>query len=455
MATSTQTNYLTVKTNNKMALYTDRVRDYRNQLSINGSYDESDYESYNDTEESPVPELGSSALEPHKKRFINSIAADVVAACEGTGIFPSIKMAQLILETGWGTSNHARPEISNYFGIKADRSWAGPLVSSTTKEEVNGRKITVQGTGRIYPNRQAAIKAGANPSSFFRVYRSREESIHDHTAFLQTRAHYRSVFEAHTYQQQAAALQQSGYATDSQYARLLIRLIGDHRLHLLDDASINWTDNSGEDYLATENYNEDAPTPVDLEKVKEVMRRKGYDIYKRNLKLNIVGIRAKDKDSNEFNDCMVVFWNENGQSYSKQYPITTDPGVTWREDPDKNNEKKTGVAILAEGQYIEAYSLGLKDNKDALRQTGLLTVIRDNNRDRHLDLDGPVRETSSKFQIHIHRAGSNSINVNKHSAGCQVFKKSSDIDEFLRLCKRSREAGYSKFTYTLIHEKDL
>ena len=51
------------------------------------------------------------------------------------------------------------------------------------------------------------------------------------------------------------------------------------------------------------------------------------------------------------------------------------------------------------------------------------------------------------FGINIHKAGLNSVNVDKWSAGCQVFKSAVDFDEFIRLCKMQT---WDTFTYTLI-----
>ena len=36
------------------------------------------------------------------KDFISKYAADVVEACRGTKLFPSVKLAQMAIETGWG-----------------------------------------------------------------------------------------------------------------------------------------------------------------------------------------------------------------------------------------------------------------------------------------------------------------------------------------------------------------
>jgi flagellum-specific peptidoglycan hydrolase FlgJ len=440
-----------------MNIYTERARNYRAQYEFENpyeSYDENDYE--NDienyyAEDTDPPVLGASNLDPGKKNFINDIADDVVRACSGTPILPSIKMAQCILESSWGQSRHADPSINNYFGIKAGTAWRGRVVSSTTTEYVRGRRTTVRGTGQIYNSRQEAIRAGADPQSLFRVYNTPEASLRDHTTFITQNARYQPVLRATTYEAQAHALQDNGYATDPEYAQKLIGLIQRHRLYLLDDQSNNW----GEDYQESyydEDFQENQPQ-ITLDAVRRAMQRKYYHVYTRPLELNIVGIRTNDNEANTFNDTLFLFWNENGQTHTRQYRITTDPGIETRQNPDDYNDKKTGVAILAEGQYLASYSLGLHKKKEALVQSAPVTVIRDNDRNAILNFGG--KRERGMFGINIHRAGENSSIVDNWSAGCQVFKRSADIEEFLTICKRSKKAGFSSFTYTLINETDL
>ena len=61
------------------------------------------------------------------------------------------------------------------------------------------------------------------------------------------------------------------------------------------------------------------------------------------------------------------------------------------------------------------------------------------------------------FGINIHRSNpyTESYLVNKWSAGCQVFKRIADYDEFINLCQQSAALYGNAFTYTLVTEKDL
>ena len=85
-----------------------------------------------------------------------------------------------------------------------------------------------------------------------------------------------------------------------------------------------------------------------------------------------------------------------------------------------------------------------------------VSVYRDNNKNTILDYD---KTTISKgmFGINIHRSNQNteSVNVEKWSAGCQVFKNPNNFNDFISICKKSSEIYGNKFTYTLLTYKDL
>ena len=149
--------------------------------------------------------------------FINQYSAPVISACSGTGIFPSIKMAQAILETGWGKSKVG----NNMFGIKAAGKkspyWNGSAINADTTEYIQGESGTY--------------------NLAFRKYDSVEASIRDHTHFLQNNSRYKKagVFKAKTPEQQAQALQNAGYATAPGYAAALINIINSYNLKSLDE----------------------------------------------------------------------------------------------------------------------------------------------------------------------------------------------------------------------------
>jgi flagellum-specific peptidoglycan hydrolase FlgJ len=155
-----------------------------------------------------------------QEKFIQQYADDIRKATKSTNIFPSVKMAQFILESGWGDSIFA----NNGFGIKASGSktpyWDGSATVGNTTEVYNG--VVKQ------------IKAG------FRSYQNVQDSIKDHTYLLENAKRndgkkiYQSVLDSNTPEEQATNLQNSGYATSPTYANTLISLINKYGLKKLD-----------------------------------------------------------------------------------------------------------------------------------------------------------------------------------------------------------------------------
>lgn len=177
-----------------------------------------------------------------------------------------------------------------------------------------------------------------------------------------------------------------------------------------------------------------------------------YKTYTKPFELNIVGIRSKDTTPNVFNDLMHVFWyDDNDQIHSKEYQITTDPGLSGMIKPVNSK----GTAILVEGQYEGAYIIDKhKGRYDALCQRGgTVKVYRDNDKDAEHDMDSDTIE-EGWFGINIHRAKDEAYTeyINGWSYGCQVFADDDDFEEFMELCYKHRELYGNKFTYTLLSE---
>lgn len=152
--------------------------------------------------------------------FIAKYANDVIKSVKGKNIFPSIKMAQMIIESSGRDANGkfgigkglAVRKATNYFGIKADRRWAGKKIALSTPKD-------------------------GKPVSWFRVYNSPLDSMLDHTQFLLKNARYSThrVFTAKTPQEQAEALQRAGYSESPTYSRALIAFIKAYNLTELDN----------------------------------------------------------------------------------------------------------------------------------------------------------------------------------------------------------------------------
>ena len=191
---------------------------------------------------------------------------------------------------------------------------------------------------------------------------------------------------------------------------------------------------------------------IKLNDVLEALERKHYKVFEDPYELNIVGIRSADMTPNIFNDFLLLFWSTEDPfiSYeSKLYTITTDPGLYWLNNPS-NIE---GTAILFPGQY-DVYQIDKHRGKyDALCQRrGNVKVYRDDNKNNRYDAD---KTEEGMYGINIHKAGEESVKVDKWSAGCQVFRNSDDFHQFMELCQKHRAIHGNKFTYTLLTEVDL
>ncbi|MDI1239462.1 MAG: flagellar assembly peptidoglycan hydrolase FlgJ [Polaromonas sp.] len=153
--------------------------------------------------------LSRSALpQAHVEQFVSRMLPAAQRASDATGVPAQLIMAQAALESGWGR-REIRAEDGqtsyNVFGIKADKSWRGPVVETMTTEYVNG----------------VAQKGRAS----FRAYGSYDEAFSDYARFLVTNPRYANVLSTQDPAEAAHGLQRAGYATDPQYGGKLVRIM--------------------------------------------------------------------------------------------------------------------------------------------------------------------------------------------------------------------------------------
>ena len=168
--------------------------------------------------------------------------------------------------------------------------------------------------------------------------------------------------------------------------------------------------------------------------------------------LNIIGIRNRNHKANSFDDRMCVVFKDEQGWITRTWECTTEPGKYWLENPTRVE----GTAILVPGQYRSVWKIDKhKGQYDALCQrNGTVKTYRDSNKDDIVDLD--VQSiTEGYYGINIHKAGSASTQVDKWSAGCQVFSHSKDFEEFMSICYAARNKWGNAFTYTLIDEPEF
>jgi flagellar protein FlgJ len=159
---------------------------------------------------------------PEYSTFINEAIVPAQASELQTGVPASVTIAQAILESAWGKSHMGAAH--NYFGVKAQEdkkrnvtygSVASGYVDKKTREHVGGKDIFV--------------------TAHFRSYKSMTDSFVDHGLFLKNNRRYQSSIEAyaknHDADEFARGLQKAGYATDPNYAELLITIMKKNNLY--------------------------------------------------------------------------------------------------------------------------------------------------------------------------------------------------------------------------------
>lgn len=155
------------------------------------------------------------------EEFIKYVSPMALQNQKQNGMSAALKVAQAILETGWGKSipvdRYSGLFSNNFFGIKGTGNAGSVLIG--TREEYYGTLYYVD--------------------DYFRAYKSVQDSFNDHTALLTERERYIPYKDVmHNSTAAAHALKRCGYATDSGYAGKLIYLIQRWGLDELDKQGI-------------------------------------------------------------------------------------------------------------------------------------------------------------------------------------------------------------------------
>ena len=151
--------------------------------------------------------------EPHKnfdspKEFVESLWPSAKSAAMMLGTNPEILLAQAALETNWG--NKILPQgkdasTHNLFNIKADNAWTKKTTTLDSLEQKHGVLVKEKST--------------------FRSYDSFAESFLDYAKFLKLNNRYtEALTKAANPQQFVKALQNAGFATDTNYAEKILKI---------------------------------------------------------------------------------------------------------------------------------------------------------------------------------------------------------------------------------------
>ena len=196
-----------------------------------------------------------------------------------------------------------------------------------------------------------------------------------------------------------------------------------------------------------------------LDQIQEAVKSKGYKWFETgDYNFNLVGVRSPDKDgkiTNKYDDYITLSYKINGEWKFHCWPATTQPGLYWINHP----MNRRGCAILVPDQYRGVYKIdghGKTRYKALCQRAGKVRVYRDGNKDDIYDYDNDTI-TEGYYGINIHRSSAYKVanNINKYSAGCQVFKDPDDFDDMMDLAYKAKDVHGNNFTYTLLNSTDI
>lgn len=141
------------------------------------------------------------------KEYIETYKSLAVEAMQEYGIPASVKLAQALIESDNGNSPLAL-KANNHFGIKCKTTWSGDKMLHDDDEK----------------------------DECFRSYQSAYDSYRDHSDFLADSPRYRFLFDLdpNDYKGWARGLSHAGYATNPDYANMLIKAIEQNGLYKID-----------------------------------------------------------------------------------------------------------------------------------------------------------------------------------------------------------------------------
>lgn len=159
-----------------------------------------------------------------KAEFIKEFAPYAVEDMKKNGILASVKIAQGILESGYGNTELAKNAL-NFFGMKCNLSgntWAGSTWDGVSKYT----KVTKEddGNGNLY-----------DVTADFRKYNSIAESVGDHSAYLLgamngSKKRYEGLQGEKDPEKAITIIKNGGYATDTSYIEKIMRIIEESNL---------------------------------------------------------------------------------------------------------------------------------------------------------------------------------------------------------------------------------
>jgi LysM repeat protein len=267
-----------------------------------------------------------------REEYIATYRDIAIEEMRRNGIPASIKLAQGILESGFGNSELARV-ANNHFGIKCN-GW-------------NGRTM---------------LQDDDRKNECFRAYDSATESFRDHSQFLRTRPWYASLFELNPtdYKAWAHGLRRAGYATNPRYAQLLIRVIEENNLSQYDQMAIAMVGELPElPNLRTAGSRPASPAPTQTVEDFAPVSFETYRVVKTNNRIKYVEARPGDTPESlaqelDMRPWQIIRYNEMQESQQIR------PGqIVYLQPKRKKGVKAVHIAQPGETMYDISQQYGI------------------------------------------------------------------------------------------------
>ena len=196
-----------------------------------------------------------------RKEYIEKYSSLAVKQMHQYKIPASITLAQGILESNNGNSRLAT-KANNHFGIKC-HGWEGKKIFADDDKK----------------------------NECFRNYKNVLESFVDHSLFLNKYSRYEFLFDYKItdYKSWAKGLKKAGYATNSKYPELLIKIIEENKLYQFDNKKIDMNLISGKRNIY-----------MHPNKIKYVIseNQETYETIAKSLKIKLKQILKYNEDDN-------------------------------------------------------------------------------------------------------------------------------------------------------------
>ena len=186
------------------------------------------------------------------------------------------------------------------------------------------------------------------------------------------------------------------------------------------------------------------------ERYMKIMAEKGYRFYdtEQAYNVNVIAVRSDVRTVNKYDDMLLVIYRNPTRDWEiLSYPITTDPSAFYA---NKANSK--GTAVLIPDQYEDTYKI--VDDRFVQVSDKSVEIYREANKES-LDDEQASAISQGHFGIDIDGPDAEVKVVDRWCAGNQLFKRSTDYNEFIRACKRAAKKFGNCFTYTLLTEGDV